>query len=208
MNQKYILGAIAAISLSGCVTTTEQQVTQKITYKTFEKLDLYGSSHVIRYHTENRKLGVKAENYFKGSFRDKSYYGAFAYSPSSPFSGESGHNTLRTAVDYALKGCQNLVRPGEAKCVIFATMVPKRYTDKNATTLSKGSTENYRKFQKGTGFRAIAVNDSGTTRSRTRDTLEIAKQIALFDCNAGAKSYAKSYQKIHKCRILSIGEYE
>jgi hypothetical protein len=208
MNQKYILGAIAAISLSGCVTTTEQQVTQKITYKTFENLDLYGSSHVIHYHTENRKLAVKAEEAFKGRFRDRSYYGAFAYSPSGLYSWESGHNTLRTAVNYALKSCQNFVRPGEAKCVIFATMVPKRYTDKNATTLSKGSTETYRKFQKGIGFRAIAVNDSGTTRSRTRDTLELAKQVALFDCNAKAKSYAKSYLKIHKCRILGIGEYE
>lgn len=208
MYSKYILAITAALGLSACVETTGQQVTKKPTYKTFEKLDLYGSSYVIRYHTENRKLSKNSEKAFRGKFRDKSYYGAFTYSASDVYGWGSGHNTLKTAIEYALKGCQTIVRPGEAGCKLYATMVPKGYTKKSATTLSKASTETYHNFQNNTGFRAIAINDSGITRLRKRNTLARAKDDALFDCNASANSHTRSIQKVRKCRILGVGEFE
>ena len=167
-----------------------------------DELKLYGDKHIVRLHS-HEKLNKNASRAFRGDFRKKSYYAAFAFSPSGPFSWENGHNTLRTAIEYAMSLCQERVRPGEMKCILYSTIVPKGYSEGKGLTLSRNGTRFYKSFLKKSGPGAIAINDAGTVRERFGDSLKQAKATALFDCNAAAKQYATSSLKVYKCRIIA-----
>lgn len=168
-----------------------------------ETLRLFSTDHSLRLHSKE-KLRPKAQKEFKGDFRDKSYYAAFAYSSSGAYGYNSGHNTLETAYQFALNTCNNNIKNGEPKCKIYASIVPKGYSKGNGQTLGESTTRGYKRFIGDSGPRAFALSSSGTWWVIGSKSINRSKSEALFHCNSRVKARTTSIQKVHKCKIIAV----
>lgn len=204
MKSNYILPAIIAISLSGCVTNTVQEVTHTKNVQV-GPLDLYGLSENVTVYSK-----VDMHENALGSFKRfkhsaKGYYGAFAYSSNSSgaYAQTTGHNTLKTAREYALNFCSQNLKSGDSDCQIIAILTPKGYSDKGRSTLSKNATTELKELKTTTRYNAFATNDAGyyypVSGYKTQD---LASSEAIRKCNVHAKSKTPKIQKYYPCYLI------
>ncbi len=206
MKSKILLTAITAIILSGCVTNTVQEVshTKGVQMGT---LELYGiSDDVTVYSKVNmHKKAQGSFNRFKHSA--KGYYGAFAYSSSSTgaYAQSTGHNTLKSAREYALNYCSQHLKSGDANCKITAILTPKGYKNNGRGTLSKTATTELKKLKTYAKYNAFATNDVGHYYPVSgHKTQEVASSEAIRNCNVHAKADTPKIQKYYPCYLVNI----
>ena len=204
MKSKIILTAFTAIILSGCVTTVEQEGTLT-KHVEIEASDLYGpNDHVTVYSKVD--MNEKAQSSFKRFKQSaKGYYGAFAYSPSTSgaYAQTTGHNTLKTAREYALTFCSQHLTRGASDCEIIAILTPKGYIDKRKMTLSKNATKTLNELKSSAKYSALAANDTGYFYPVWGyESQELASSEAIRKCNEHAKSKTPKIQKYHPCRLI------
>lgn len=165
-------------------------------------LELYGTRQNIRLHSDV-PLSAAARKEFK-PFRKYDYYAAFTFSESGSFSRAGGHNTLESAIEFALELCQAHVPPGGKDCHLHATIVPKGYKEGKNQTLNRKATKWLKKFfANPAGPSAVAANDAGIVRPAFQPSLKQARSEALRICNSAARTHATTVNKVQKCRIIA-----
>jgi len=189
---------ISLVLLSACVGTEPAAITKRDA-----SLDLYSPSGKVTVYEDVKffKTAQKSYDSFKQS--KEGYYGAFAYSYLGAFGRTTGHNSLETAREYAIKLCKEKRNIGGPKCTVIATLSPTGFSDKGNTTLSMLGTKTLAELKHLDGHKAFATNDAGYYYSSWEfKTLKAATTDAISKCNENAKKNTPKFQKLYPCKII------
>jgi len=204
MKSLFFITTIAAINISGCTMESLQEPNPTKTVPV-GALDIYNLEHKVTLYSkvEFGRGAAIAFNDFRKS--DKGYFGAFAYSSGSrdySYGEATGHNTLKTAREYALDNCAVHLKGGPA-CKVIAVLTPMGFVDRHKMTLSKNITKDLHNLRNARKYIAIATNDAGYADwVAGYDTQESANSEALRLCDLRVKTQTPRHQKAYPCYLI------
>lgn len=205
MKPLYVITTLAAMAVSGCMTTPEQGTSPtNIAHET--ALDLYSYDFQVTL-VSNVKLPKHITEKFS-EFRKggRGYFGAFAYSAGSGHGARSvmssGANTLKAAREQTLYICNRDFRRGPP-CKIIAILTPKGYVAKPKMTLSRNITNILPSLRRGRKHSAIATSDLAfIDKVVGYDTQKNADAEALRLCTLRMKRRTPTHQKPYPCYLI------
>lgn len=204
MRPLFVITLLAAMAVSGCMTTTAQEPSLANT-TSISALDLYSSEQTVTLHSKIELTQYGTKSFNEWTKIDAGYYGAFAYSLGSGrghYGATTGHNTLKSAREYALDNCMAYLEAGPA-CKVIAVLTPKGFVDRNKMTLSKNITKEFRRLRTAKRYHAIATNDAGYADWATdQDTQAHANTEAMRICNLRVKRQTPRFHKIKPCHLI------
>ncbi len=128
------------------------------------------------------------------------YYGAVAVSPAffEMMAADPGQaalsgllqvaerfHSVQAAANAALGACEAARKSGQARCVLAAQVLPKRYAAR-PLQMSVAATQAFRDYRKGRGAKALAISPATTAFAVAKG--EAADAAALTACNRSAQA--------------------
>lgn len=201
MKTLFAIAAIATISIAGCTTVPVQDAKSAHS----DRLDLYGTGQQVTRLSKVDLQPLAAKGFAKFKASKAGYYGAFAYSYGEAglaYGAATGHNTLKTAREYALDNCTATLEGGPA-CKIIAILTPKGFVNKNKMTLSQNVTNDLNRLRSTAKYNAIASNNAGYTEwVNGHATQKAADKEALRLCTLLVETRTPRYQKTYPCYLI------
>ncbi|WP_108484047.1 5-aminolevulic acid synthase [Oceaniglobus ichthyenteri] len=126
--------------------------------------------------------------------KQQKYYGAVAISPDEGLMAEAtlaaaNYHSIKPAERAAKAACDKARKPGSARCVIAAHILPNKHTAR-ALQLSVDATEGFNKNWAGGGPKALAISPATGEWAMAKGPG--AADAAKNDCNRTAKSRGAS----------------
>ena len=166
---------------------------------------IYDRAFSVFKHTD-QAMPARAKRLMKGRFRKGTYFGAIACTSTDTCAFELQHNTLETAIEYAMANCEHGKKPEEGACILYATQTPKGY--EGGPAYAWVTTEALLEFQEYDGPAALATNDIGVWVKLRGTSLQDARNKVLRKCAELSEQTAGGFRKVYKCRILAEKDSE
>lgn len=173
-----------------------------------EQLKIYSTKPKVLIHSKTELDKGQRKKFKSKNFRRAGYFSALAISADGAWGSSTGNNELDAAVQTALAYCNNELEPNEAKCALYATIVPKDYKKREGYSLSTENTKFYiSEFKDFSGPKAIAASTGISIWSVwNADSLASAKKDALRSCEKDRIKHQTALARESKCRLIYASE--